>query len=609
MAPFPSEYCQTILKDFPDAVLILDRERTVRYANPAFYRLFQVDPGEEVAGKKCFDVARTALCDTQCLMRRAEMDDRTTVQRHSVSCECPGVGPLCMTHRIFGPADAEPGEPYSMAIFKDMADLGNYLETLRETSLELEHEKDKLKVILEAIAEGFFAVDADLVVRDASDSLLRFLKKRREEVVGKPCPEVFHSDKCETDCPVRWTLQNQKAVANCRERILNAEDQPRHVLKSTYLQRELTGQVSGVIAIVRDNSELVALQRQAASLVRAHGFVTKNKRMQEVLDLVQTIKDTDTSILILGESGTGKEMLANAIVQGSVRQARPFIKINCSALTENLLESELFGHVKGAFTGAVGDKAGKFELADGGTLFLDEVGDMSLTLQAKVLRVLQEKEFERVGGTRTQRVDVRILAATNKDLKEAIRKGTFREDLYYRLHVIPIQIPPLRQRKEDIPLLVNHFIDLFNQKYRRSIQEVSSRALALLVDYPWPGNVRELRNALEYAFVCSQGSVLERPALPVEIQTWRGEKGGVRPTSRPEDIPEAAAERPSGAIAPPPSGEGAARRGSAPESREEFLELLARYHGNRSLLAKELGIGRTTLWRKLKQFGIEEVYR
>jgi transcriptional regulator with PAS, ATPase and Fis domain len=608
MAPFPSDFCKTILKDFPDGVLILDRERVVVYANPSFYRLFEIDPSEELVGRRCQDVTQTALCETQCLMRRAEADDRTTVQRHSVACACPSVGPLCMTHRIFGNPASEPGEPYAMEIFKDMADLGNYLETLRETSLELEHEKDKLKVIIDAIADGFFAVGTDLVVRDASDSLLRFLKKRREEVVGKPCPEVFHSDKCETDCPVRWTLENGKSVANCRERVLNAEDQPRHVLKSTYLQRDLTGQASGVIAIVRDNSELVALQRQAASLVRAHGFVTKNKRMQEVLDLVQTIKDTDTSILILGESGTGKEMLANAIVQGSVRQDRPFIKINCSALTENLLESELFGHVKGAFTGAVGDKAGKFELADGGTLFLDEVGDMSLTLQAKVLRVLQEKEFERVGGTRTQRVDVRILAATNKDLKEAIRKGTFREDLYYRLHVIPIQIPPLRERKEDIPLLVNHFIDLFNQKYRRSIQEVSSRALALLVDYPWPGNVRELRNALEYAFVCSQGSILERPALPVEIQTWRGEKGSSRAAWRPEEAPPPA--EPSGRAATRrPAGESLGDRAPAPEGREELLELLARFHGNRSLLARELGIGRTTLWRKLKQFGIEEVYR
>ncbi len=607
MNAFPSDYCRTILKDFPDGVLILDRERTILYANPSFYRLFELDPGEEVAGKQCFDVARTALCETQCLMRRAEMDDRTTIQRHSVTCDCPGVGPLCMTHRIFGRPDGGVGEPYSMAIFKDMADLGNYLETLRETSLELEHEKDKLGVILEAIADGFFTVDADLVVRDASDSLLRFLKKRREEVVGKPCPDVFHSDKCESDCPVRWTLENGKTVANCRERVLNAEDQPRHVLKSTYLQRDLTGQVLGVIGIVRDNSELVSLQRQATSLVRAHGFVTKNKRMQEVLDLVQTIKDTDTSILILGESGTGKEMLANAIVQGSVRQDRPFIKINCSALTENLLESELFGHVKGAFTGAVGDKVGKFELADGGTLFLDEVGDMSLTLQAKVLRVLQEKEFERVGGTRTQRVDVRIVAATNKDLKEAIRKGTFREDLYYRLHVIPIHIPPLRDRKEDIPLLVNHFVDLFNQKYRRAIQEVSSRALALLVDYPWPGNVRELRNALEYAFVCSQGSVLERPALPVEIQEWRGERGTGRAAGHRGDAPA-----PTAAGTPPPGArpaEGAGDRPANLDSREELVALLARFRGNRSLLAKELGIGRTTLWRKLKQMGIEEVYR
>lgn len=605
MVPFPEDYCKTILKDFPDGILILDRERTILYANPSFFRLLDLDPGRELAGHRCYDIAKTAVCKTQCLMRRAEADGRTTVQRHSVSCDCPGVAPLCMTHRIFGRVEAEAGEPYAIEIFKDMADLGNYLETLRSTSLALEQEKDKLSVILEAIADGFFTVDPALVVTDASDSLLRFLRKRREEVVGRTCPEVFHSDKCETDCPVRWTLQHGASVANCRERVLTAEDEARHILKSTYLQHDLSGNVSGVIGIVRDNSELVSLQRQAASLVKAHGFVTKNKHMQEVLDLIQTIKDTDTSILILGESGTGKEMVANAIVQGSVRHGRPFIKINCSALTESLLESELFGHVKGAFTGAIGDKVGKFELADGGTLFLDEVGDMSPPLQAKVLRVLQEKEFERVGGTRTLRVDVRILAATNKDLKEAIRLGTFREDLYYRLHVIPVQIPPMRQRKEDIPLLVNHFIDLFNQKYRRSIQEVSSRALALLVDYPWPGNVRELRNALEYAFVCSQGTVLERPALPVEVQSWNNGR-----TPRPDASSPSAPSAVSGAPRSQADKGTAERTGNITlGNREQILNLLDRFRGNRSRLAKELGIGRTTLWRKLKELGIEEVYR
>ena len=584
-----------IFEDFPDAMLVLDRNRTILYANPAFYRLMDLDPREDIRGRQCGEVAQTAVCESQCLMQRAELDERTTVQRHSIGCHCPEAGSLCMTHRIFN-ASAAPGEPYSVEVFKDMADLGNYLDTLRTTALALEQEKDKLAVILEGIADGFFTTDRHLVVTDANDSLLRFLRKRREEVVGRACSEVFHSDKCEVDCPVRWTLEHGKHVANCRERVLTAEDQVRHVLKSTYLQRDVNGEPTGVIGIVRDNSELVSLQHQAVSLVKAYGFVTKNKHMQELLDLIQTIRETDTSVLILGESGTGKEMLANAIVQSSVRRNKPFIKINCSALTENLLESELFGHVKGAFTGAIMDKPGKFEMADGGTLFLDEVGDMSLTLQAKVLRVLQEKEFERVGGNRTLRVDVRIIAATNKDLKEEIRKGNFREDLYYRLHVIPVHIPPLRQRKEDIPLLVHHFVDLFNQKYKRSIQEVSSRALALLVDYPWPGNVRELRNAVEYAFVCSNGTILERPALPTEIQHFQ--RGWTERTRSSEEQqlsprpPETEAEE-------LPSG----------DDRQRILALLERHHGNRTKVAQILGVGRTTLWRKIKEMDIRENFR
>jgi PAS domain S-box-containing protein len=603
MGELSLDTCRAILKDFPDGILVLDRERTILYANPAFYRLFDIDPREDLEGRHCGDVAQTGACGVQCLMHRAEDDARTTIQRHSIECAFPDVGPLCLTHKILGNGRTKPGEPYSMEVFKSMEDLGNYLRSLRETSLALEQEKEKLNVILESIADGYFSTDEKLVVTDANDLLLRFLKRRREEVVGQPCSEVFHSDKCETDCPVRWTLTNQKPVANCRERVLTADDDVRHVLKSTYLLRDTMGRPTGAIGIVRDNSELVALQRQATSLVRAHGFVTKNKRMQEILDLIQTIKDTDTSVLILGESGTGKEMLANAIVHSSIRRNKPFIKINCSALTESLLESELFGHVKGAFTGAVADKAGKFELADGGTLFLDEVGDMSLTLQAKVLRVLQEKEFERVGASKTQRVDVRIIAATNKDLKEAIRKAAFREDLYSRLHVIPIQRPPLRERKEDIPLLLNYFLDLFNQKYHRSIGEVSSRALALLVDYPWPGNVRELRNAVEYAFVCTRGGVLERPALPQEIQSWHanGAHKAVR-AALPEKEPKTLRV----STAPAPSGKDARK---ALRNRDQLLALLARYGGNQSRLAKELGIGRTTLWRRMKEMGIEETYR
>ncbi len=587
---------RTILEDFPDGVILLDPDRTVLYANPAFYRLMEIDPREEVVGKFCGSVARTAICENQCLMRRAEAEELTTIQRHSISCSYPCVGPLCMTHRLIGSGRPEPGQPYSIEVFKDMADLGNYLETLRTTTLALEQEKDKLSVILEGIADGYFTTNKDLIVTDVNDSLLRFLQKRRQEVVGKPCPEVFHSNKCDTDCPVRWSLEKNKHIANCRERILTAEDEVRHVLKSTYLLRNVQGEATGVIGIVRDNSELVSLQRQASSILKVHGFVTKNKKMHEILDLVQTIKDTDTSVLILGESGTGKEMLANAIVRSSGRVNKPFIKINCSALTENLLESELFGHVKGAFTGALHDKPGKFELADGGTNFLDEVGDMSLTLQAKVLRVLQEKEFERVGGSRTQRVDVRIIAATNKDLKEEIAKGTFREDLFYRLYVIPIVIPPLRERKEDIPLLTNFFVDLFNQKYHRTIQEVSSRALALLVDYPWPGNIRELRNAIEYAFVCSNGAILERPALPVEIQNWQGPGSMVlREPGRPPKEPR----EPAGADLP---------AGTAGE-REMLIQVLDKCGGNKTKAARELGIGRTTLWRKLKAYGIEERYR
>lgn len=578
----------------PDPLLLLDSERNILYANSAFYRYFKRNRENTAVGMKCYDVARMNICKNQCILKSAEAEFHETARRYNVICSTRGVGPVCLTCRILESSDGKKGSPYALELFKDMHDLGNYMEKLRASSIALEQEKEKLSTILDSIADGYFVAGKDHTVTNVSDGLLMLLEKKRDEVVGKPCSIIFHSDKCRTDCPLAWTLKNREHISNCKERILTGKDEIRNVLKSTYLLRDPNSEVTGVIGIVRDNTEFEELKKRASSIVKAHGFVSQSPQMHRTLELLETIKDTDTSVLILGESGTGKEMLANAIVRGSIRAKKPFIKINCSALTENLLESELFGHVKGSFTGAVADKPGKFELADGGTILLDEVGDMSLPLQSKVLRVLQEKEFERVGGNKTKRVDVRVIAATNKDLKEEISAGNFREDLYYRLHVIPVIIPPLRERTEDIPLLVNHFMDIFNQKYGKTIEEVSSRAMHLLINYPWPGNIRELRNAIEYAFVCTNGSVIERVALPDELRKF----GAALPPSASYQ----------------PAGKSLSRGGEADEPeadsrlRAELVMTLESVDGNRARAAKALGISRTTLWRKMKALGIEEKY-
>jgi transcriptional regulator with PAS, ATPase and Fis domain len=308
--------------------------------------------------------------------------------------------------------------------------------------------------------------------------------------------------------------------------------------------------------------------------------------MQEIYTLIEDIADSDATVLIQGESGTGKELVAQAIHYQASRSNKPFVKVNCSALAETLLETELFGHVKGAFTGAIRDKIGRFELAQGGTIFLDEIGDISPAIQVKLLRVLQEKEIERVGSTKSIKVDVRVITATNKDLKKLMQQNKFREDLFYRLYVIPIHLSPLRERKEDIPLLVEHFIGQFKNQTGKNIESFSEDALKLLLDYSWPGNVRELENAIEHAFVKCRTHLILPEHLPQEVLGAKVESPIWR-RNRFQEIP-------------------GAKKGSAVRKRrrltyDQLYRALKESQGNKTLAAKQLGIGRTTLWRKLKK--------
>jgi transcriptional regulator with GAF, ATPase, and Fis domain len=290
--------------------------------------------------------------------------------------------------------------------------------------------------------------------------------------------------------------------------------------------------------------------------------------MNELFRTIEDVADVNVPVLIQGESGTGKELVASAIHSEGQRSKKPFVPVNCAALPEGILESELFGHEKGAFTGAIKDKKGRFELADGGTLFLDEVGELSRTVQAKLLRVLQEGRFERVGAERSKRVDVRIISATNRDLKAEVEKGNFRQDLYYRLAVVPVLLPPLKKRKDDIPLLVNHFLDLFTEDGRTYKGSISDNSLAMMMDYPWPGNVRELQSAVRFALVKSRGKRIGVQHLPLEIQEWRN--------TRP------------------------ARGPSKKLDMDSVNDALKQTGGNKAKAARMLGVGRATLYRFLQ---------
>jgi transcriptional regulator with PAS, ATPase and Fis domain len=330
----------------------------------------------------------------------------------------------------------------------------------------------------------------------------------------------------------------------------------------------------GAVMVIRDVTLLRNLERELRDRNQFQKIIGRNKRMQEMYNLLEDLADLETTVLVTGESGTGKELVAKALHYSGRRAFNPFVAVNCSALTENLLESELFGHVKGSFTGAIRDRDGRFQTANGGTILLDEIGDLSPLIQLKLLRVLEEKVFERVGDSTPRKVDVRVIACTNKNLKEKVRRGEFREDLYYRLKVVEIALPPLRDRLEDIPLLVNHFQKAFNEKFNKHIENINQKVLSSFMDYSWPGNVRELEHVMEHAFILCRGKVITLEDLPAEFrESGRAEK---------IDLPRA--------------------MGKTSSDSEKIREALIKAEGNKAKAARILGISRQAIYRKIYQY-------
>ncbi len=361
------------------------------------------------------------------------------------------------------------------------------------------------------------------------------------------------------------------------------------VLKNARLMKNAEGKAVGVVETVTDLTELDKTKKQVEEIGRKLGevhhmdrIIGKSHIMQQVFHSVKAAAASEATILIQGESGTGKELVAGAIHYNSNRVTKPLVTVNCSALSETLLESELFGHVKGAYTGAIKDRKGRFEEADGGTIFLDEIGEISPFIQVKLLRVLQEKEVERVGESKPRKVDIRIITATNKNLYDLIRKGTFREDLYYRLKVFPISVPSLRERKEDIPLLAAHFIKQQNEKTGKTIKGFTKAATQILMDYDWRGNVRELENAVEHAFVLCNSEEIDTFDLPVEIR-----KTHFTPPASLQMEPQRSSSQPGRTL-----------------TQETLLELLHESDWNKAEVGRRLGVSRTAVWKYMKKWNI-----
>ncbi len=360
---------------------------------------------------------------------------------------------------------------------------------------------------------------------------------------------------------------------------------------------EIMGKLSAMFMwqLIRERIKSTAMAEVIRAKYSLESFIWKNAKMGEIYHLLPKIARTNSTVLIEGESGTGKELIAHAIHQLSLREDKPFIRVNCGALAEGVLESEIFGHVKGAFTGAIAHKIGRFELADGGTLFLDEIGEISPATQVKLLRVIQEGEFERVGESNRVKVDVRIIAATNRDLKNAVKQNQFRQDLYYRLRVVPIRLPPLRERKEDIPPLVNHFIQQFNREMGRKVAHVSLDAIKILTQYDYPGNIRELENIIEHAMVFCTGETLEASHFQKEIHRSAEIEAVTRLL---DEVKEKLSVHRSAEIEVPPKQE----KPLEAIEREVMMRVLHETGWNYKKTAEKLGISRTTLWRKSKAY-------
>ncbi len=456
---------------------------------------------------------------------------------------------------------------------------------LHTTRMALRHktlieERDRnhaiLKATFQSVKDAIITVDNDLKIIEINDASIKICGLLRENVLGKSFDSL--PKMCCGQCieAIKKTIQEKRPVEVYRLECKHENRNKQLVSLNTFpLMDNIVGMesidgIDGCVMVVKDETHVSSLEKELESRQRFSNIIGKDEKMQGLYSLMENLYNIDTTVLITGESGTGKGLIAEAIHYGGVRRQGEFVKVDCSALTETLLESELFGHTKGAFTGAVTDKMGRFQKADGGTIFLDEIGDVSLNVQQRLLRLIQDKEFERVGDSTPIKADARIVAATNKNIQEKVRLGEFREDLYYRLKIIELSSPPLRDRQGDIPLLVEHFIEIFNRKMRKDINNISDDVYKIFMNYGWPGNIRELRNAIEHSFVVCNKAVITAEDLPIEL----------REIITTHSVDEKSNEH------------------------NRILQALEKTHWNKVKAANLLNMSRGTIYNKIKEYNI-----
>lgn len=521
------------LLDFLESgIVFISLDKRIIYINKAAKNMLKKSEGDLCSGS--FDICKT--CPVDKIKEKDILEKFNTKLSCCDKTVCFSIKPIYRDDELIGFIEE----------IKDSTKITEYL-------YQLEKEKEFRDIIFDSVIDAILVVDKEGKILEYNQVAKDIICKEAENIKGMSIELLLNKNLSDIP-PVRDDITIETpALGKIKVSIV-----------STKLKRGEGRIISFYIV-----PECMISGHQN---LKASRLVSKSPVMEYILDMVKTVADTTANVLLEGETGTGKNILAKYIHNISSRRNYPFVKINCAAIPENLLEAELFGYVKGAFTGAIKDKPGKVELADKGTLFLDEIGEMPIYLQSKLLHLIQDKEFERIGDIKTRRVDIRIIAATNRDLGQLVKEGKFREDLYYRLKVISIKVPPLRERKEDIPYLINHFIEVFSSNYRKRIKRVSPEAIKILLDYNYPGNIRELENIIERAVILSENGYITEKELPIELFTKEIEE-----LNNLEKIYQ---------------------------EKDVILDALKKANGNKTLAAKILGMDRVTLWRKLKRYKI-----
>ncbi len=511
-----------LMEGMADALVVISNDKKVMSINSSASKLFDTS-SEKASGMRCSDLVRCELCGDPCPLDEC-LEKRDTIAHFNIKLfgKDGSESPICMhTSPVRDSSGDIVGVVENVRVINHIQALIHDLELAYEKK---ELEKERVEAILNSISDAVITIDRDSRITSINRAAEELTGIVASDAIGKFCRDVMSVDLCPGNCPMEQTFNTgePRTKVDTVVRLKSGRIVPLTV--STALFKDKEGKVLGGVETYRNLEEIEQVVRERKARFPYGDIIGKSPSIKKIFDLIDVIKDTDSTVMITGESGVGKELFATAIHDLSSRRKGPFVKVNCATLTETLLESELFGHVKGAFTGAIGDKVGRFEAADGGTVFLDEIGDIPLSIQVKLLRVLQDHEFERVGSSKTIRVSVRVIAATNRDLKKLMKEGAFREDLYYRLNVIPIHIPPLRERVDDIPMLAEHVLKKLQKRGIERARGVSPDAMKCLMSYPWAGNVRELENLIERAVVCAKEDVITAADLDPEILEYCREK-------------------------------------------------------------------------------------